>query len=167
MPPLTLTPTRPKPRPKKAQPTEAAPLPGYRELVDHYFATFERVRGTRPAGFGAREGKSAKALLAIGLEEAKRRIDAAFADSFWALKVTINNIAAEPDKFCPPPPPPPEPPQRLPDHPPRKINTLEELDAWHAELRAEAKRKAPLLGPSALPFARDMYDEEPVEGGSS
>ena len=60
----------------------------------------------------------------------------------------------------------PKPPQRLPDHPPRKINTLEELDAWHAELRAEAKRKAHIVGPSALPFARDMYDDEPVEGGT-
>lgn len=98
-------PLAPKPpkvtKPKAPKPTPAEPTGNHALLIAHYFATFERVRGVRPAGFGSREGgAAAKLISALGLTEAKRRIDVAFADAFWSAKVTINHIANEPDKFA-------------------------------------------------------------------
>lgn len=116
----------PKRKATKAKP-EAPPPSDYRELVDHYFATFERVRGVRPAVFASREGKSIKAILAaVDLAEAKRRIDVAFRDPFYGSKGTINDIASKLDAFVGQAPARPTPPTDGPPEPTPEENLARE-----------------------------------------
>lgn len=183
---LELVPPKPKaPRrtkPKPAPSPDAPPPSGYRELVDHYFATFERVRGVRPAAFGSREGGAVKKLLGMmSLEQAKGRVDGAFS-GFGSDRVTITDIANNPDRYTPKPQAPPvaEPGRPIgvfaanpgksleqlraeglyPPTPPPPTRTPEE---HAAAMRAEADRKfnnpSP-VGPDARPFPQDFLDPE-------
>jgi hypothetical protein len=68
----------------------------HRQLTDHYFADFERLRGARPIGWGAKEGKAVWILLE------KLKFDSAAAARIvtnglqsWN-KATIMTIAADP-----------------------------------------------------------------------
>jgi hypothetical protein len=87
---------------------------GYPAVVAAYFESFERARGDKPV-FGPREGKAVRELLVkAGQDRAIERIRAAYAEEFWRSKITIIEIAANPDKYCGAPKPAPRE-SNLPD----------------------------------------------------
>jgi len=73
----------------------------HKRVVEHYFAAYEAKRGDKPL-FRAPDGKAVKNLLDAvhgDVDTACRIIDNAFADNFWAQKVTIRKIASDPSQF--------------------------------------------------------------------
>lgn len=77
----------------------ASEIPGYSELIAHYFETFEAARGARPT-FTSRMGKAAKTLIALmPVDEAKSVVTNWFGDPWLAkTKPELWDIAAEPNK---------------------------------------------------------------------
>lgn len=91
-------PKRPSAKKDKPEPTA---VPGYKELVEHYFLVFESCRKTKPC-FGSREGKAIRDLLELcggSLDRAKAVVTNAYADTFWREKATILSIAKDPSQF--------------------------------------------------------------------
>jgi hypothetical protein len=118
--------------------------------VDHYFATFESRRRSKPC-FGGREGKAANQLLdsvAGDLARAKAILTNAYADPFWGDKATILDIARDPSKFVTAglpvksngyhrSPPQPNEPDMRDRYVPRQLGeTDEQLEARRAEVKA-------------------------------
>jgi hypothetical protein len=89
-----------KPKAEKVKPLAEPERTGRPELIDHYFAEFERRRGSKPC-FGSREGKAANEVLDAvkgNIDEAKSIVTNAY-DSWWGDKFTILDIAKDPSKF--------------------------------------------------------------------
>lgn len=69
-------------------------------LIDEFHLAYIAARGTKPP-YTKRDWKAFDELLAaIGYDRASECIRNAFADPFWAPKVTIRDIAANPSKFA-------------------------------------------------------------------
>jgi len=106
-PPLALEPPPSEPRPKKRSNTKRKPKPAkapvqtsdHKQVVDHYFRTFEAHRGEKPIFEGA-EGKAVQRLLkSMGsAERACRVVTLAFA-SWMGDTVTIREIASNPSRY--------------------------------------------------------------------
>jgi hypothetical protein len=102
-------PVQSKPEPVKAtKPAQAklldteqpAETPAYKQVVDYYFVEFQATRGSKP-GFGSREGKAAKELLAkVGNDPVRACavIRSALRDPYWAGKATICTMASDPSR---------------------------------------------------------------------
>lgn len=68
----------------------------HQQLTEHYFAEFERQRGCKPVGWGAKEGRAVHELLGklrYDVEAAKRIVTTGLAS--WQ-KATIMSIAGDP-----------------------------------------------------------------------
>lgn len=63
-----------------------------------YFGRFTQARGIRPQ-FDAAEGRAVKSLISrMGVDDACKAIEHAFADAFWRQRATILSIAADPSR---------------------------------------------------------------------
>ncbi len=94
-----VAPPRPRTR-SRARVANDKPAPaGHADVVAAWFAEHERARGIKPT-FAAREGKLVSQLIErVGVDDAKRIIARAFADPFWASRVTLRKLVDEPDLF--------------------------------------------------------------------
>jgi len=103
-PPLKLVPSNGEPKPKKP------PCGPHAQVVAHWCKAFENTRSRKYVFQASRDGASVKKILADAkgdVGEACRRIDAAFADTkFWSAKVTLGQIAKDPNTFATLDPPP-------------------------------------------------------------
>jgi hypothetical protein len=84
------------PNPKQKREHTPEQKQAHAELTAHYFADFERLRGSKPIGWGAKEGKAVWTLLEkLKFDgDAARRIVTSGLQS-WA-KATIMTISADP-----------------------------------------------------------------------
>lgn len=68
-------------------------------VMAKYSEAFKEARSKKPS-IGGAEGKAVKdALETYGIEVILEAIEGAFADPFWAPKVTIRGICSNPDQF--------------------------------------------------------------------
>jgi hypothetical protein len=95
-------PCQPKPKRQRSAPTEPHPV-----AVVHYFAEFERLRGSRPA-FEKRDGQAIKRILARykGDVERTKLVITHGLSAELGNPQTILTIANDPDKWLQPPPKP-------------------------------------------------------------
>lgn len=80
---------------------EKRPIPDtpHARVVDAYFIAFESARGDKPA-FGAIQGRAIRSLVdTVGEDRAIECIQSVYS-GWWKDKVSIVDIARDPDKYC-------------------------------------------------------------------
>jgi hypothetical protein len=82
------------PRPQKPASRE-----GFQATVDLYHRLFVDARRRKPSYSPADFAAVNQMLDTHGLDGAREAIEGAFADAFWKTKVTIRQIAKDPDRF--------------------------------------------------------------------
>lgn len=82
------------PKPQKPATTE-----GFQATVDLYDRLYKEARRHKPSYSGAVCAAIKRMIDAHGQEAAREAIEGAFADSFWRTKVTMLQIAKDPDRF--------------------------------------------------------------------
>ena len=130
-------------QPKPAKAPKAEPS-GFHQVVKHWCDGFERSRG-QSYKFSAVHGKQVKALLAAhggDVGETCRTIDRAFADPFWGSRITLGQLAADPNRVVTAPSTGGRALQPLPRDGVRRVQDDPE---WHLD-EAENKRRLAALG---------------------
>lgn len=81
------------------KPQKPATTAGFQATVDLYDRLYKEARGHKPSFSGAVCAAIKRMLDAHGQDAAREALEGAFADSFWRPKVTILQIAKDPDRF--------------------------------------------------------------------
>lgn len=90
--------TKPKPRTKRAAQRERSDehRRAHQQLTEHYFSEFERLRNSKPIGWGAKEGKAVYELLdKLKFDVERARLIVTNGLQSWN-KATIMSISADP-----------------------------------------------------------------------
>lgn len=82
------------PKPQKPATTE-----GFQATVDLYDRLFREARGRKPSYSAADFAAIKRMLDKHGQKAVMEAIEDSFADSFWRTKVTLQQLAKDPDRF--------------------------------------------------------------------
>ena len=86
-------------KPAKPQKQKPPPDPRHNEVLRCYLDGFKASRGITATNVQALAKQVQRMIAAIGADASLSAIRGAFGDTFWSSKVTLTDIARNPDKF--------------------------------------------------------------------